>query len=244
MIRILAAELLKLKRSKIFSVSILGILSSPLMNFLLYLAIKKQLPEKSITLYNYLRQTNIFVTFLIGTLLFGLIATYLFNREYQDNTLKNILAIPVNRTQLIIGKFLVLFGWIMVLVFVNFIAASLLGLTGIFTEVQLDIFIQQFKLYILGGILLFSLTPVAVLITLIYKNYVHSIVFTIIVTFIGMIILNSKYVMVYPWTVPFTLISKEVSMRYPIIYSWIAIGTTFIASFSGVVIYFNRTDIQ
>ncbi len=243
MIRLLATELLKLSRSKIFLVTILGILSSPLMNFLLFLAIKDQLPEKSVTLHAYLRQTNIFVTFLIGTMLFGLIATYLINREYQDNTLKNILAIPINRTQLIIAKTIILFAWIMTLVFLNFIVASLLGLTGVFTGVNLNIFIEQFKLYLLSGVLLFALTPVVMLITLVFKSYVHSIVFTIIVTFVGMIILNSKYVMIYPWTVPFALIAEEVIIKYPLAYSWISIGLTFIISLTGTIIYFNKTDI-
>src|SRR5699024_12168327 len=45
----------------------------------------------------------------------GVVTTYLFNREYVENTIKNILTIPVSRVSFIMSKTLLLFMWIMML---------------------------------------------------------------------------------------------------------------------------------
>src|SRR5699024_11363812 len=58
---------------------------------------------------------NLYTVLIIGVPLYGVVTTYLFNREYMENTLKNILTIPVSRIGFIVSKMLLLFIWIMML---------------------------------------------------------------------------------------------------------------------------------
>src|SRR5699024_9611652 len=58
---------------------------------------------------------NLSTVLIIGAPLYGVVTTYLFNREYVENTIKNILTIPVSRVSFIMSKTLLLFMWIMML---------------------------------------------------------------------------------------------------------------------------------
>src|SRR5699024_12320199 len=58
---------------------------------------------------------NLYTVLIIGAPLYGVVTTYLFNREYVENTIKNILTIPVSRVSFIMSKTLLLFMWIMML---------------------------------------------------------------------------------------------------------------------------------
>src|SRR5699024_12468504 len=44
---------------------------------------------------------NLYTVLLIGAPLYGVVTTCLFNRDYEENTFKNILIIPVSTVQLI-----------------------------------------------------------------------------------------------------------------------------------------------
>src|SRR5699024_11345075 len=47
---------------------------------------------------------NLYTVLIIGAPLYGVVTTYLFNREYVENTIKNILTIPVSRVSFIMSK--------------------------------------------------------------------------------------------------------------------------------------------
>src|SRR5699024_5702471 len=67
---------------------------------------------------------DLYTVLIIGAPLYGVVTTYLFNREYVENTIKNILTIPVSRVSFIMSKTLLLFICIMMLTmiywFLNF----------------------------------------------------------------------------------------------------------------------------
>src|SRR5699024_12712623 len=58
---------------------------------------------------------NLYTVLIIGAPLYGVVTTYLFNREYVENTIKNMLTILVSRVSFIMSKTLLLFLWIMML---------------------------------------------------------------------------------------------------------------------------------
>ncbi len=46
-----------------------------------------------------------------GIMLFGLIATWVFGREYSDRTVKDLLALPTSRSTIVLAKFIVVAAW-------------------------------------------------------------------------------------------------------------------------------------
>ncbi|MBN1192515.1 MAG: ABC transporter permease [Coriobacteriia bacterium] len=69
-----------------------------------------------------------------GILLFGLITSYLFGREYAESSLPAVLTLPTRRECFVLAKFGVLIGWVFALAILSLMAqgvwASALGLDG------------------------------------------------------------------------------------------------------------------
>ncbi|WP_291580311.1 ABC transporter permease [Clostridium sp. UBA6640] len=241
---LLYTELLKLKRSNMFWVSIVGAIVTPFMCFIAYVMQKVKRPDIPIEFNKLFSDCNFYVILLIGVLLYGLIAAYLFNREYVENTLKNLLTIPVSRINLIVSKLVLLLIWIMVLTIISWVMTLIFGLIGPFEDLNTTILITSFKEYIIGGGLLFLLSTPIIFVTLLFKDYVPTIAFTIAITMVNVLISNSEYSVLYPWSATIAVATNIFRPEYPPIYSYISIFTTFIIGFIAMVIYFRRVDIQ
>ena len=62
-----------------------------------------------------------------GLLLFSLVESWVFGREWADGTLKDLLAVPVARATLLLAKFLVVVLWSLLLTVMLFLVSLLLG---------------------------------------------------------------------------------------------------------------------
>jgi len=247
LLNLLFIEIVKLKRSKLFMVSLLGAMVVPIMMFFMLTGMRARNPENIITFENYFKQTDIFILLMIGTLLFGLLATYVFNREYQEETLKNLLTIPVGRKSLIISKLLVVLIVILTWMLVSFLLTLILGLLGRFEQLSVEILGKWLQLYLYSGLLMFLLTPSVILITLLFKNYIAAIGFTIAVSVVSIIVAQSEYVLIYPWTVPGIIAIPDLFVeteKFTMIHSWISLGLSFILPLTAGTIYFEKTDIN
>lgn len=224
-------------------VSMLGVAVAPILNYLIFLSLKAN-NSLAISVERYFEQCYVFFAVLIAIMMFGLISTYIFNREYQEGTLGNMLTIPTGRTELILSKMIILFGWVMLLVLFNFGLSILLNYMGVFIEFSKEIIIEYLKVYLLTGVLHFSLMPVTIFITLIFKNYIPSIGFSIFATITSLIVTDTKFGELFPWSLTYLLATSQDNFHYPISYSVASILLTFIISFTACLIYFNKLDVQ
>jgi ABC-2 type transport system permease protein len=62
-----------------------------------------------------------------GILLFSLIESWVFGREFADGTLKDLLAVPVSRATLLLAKFIVVALWSLLLTVMISLVSLLLG---------------------------------------------------------------------------------------------------------------------
>ncbi|WP_409343198.1 ABC transporter permease [Paenibacillus sp. MBLB4367] len=244
MVSLVYTELLKLKRAKMFLVSVVGAAAAPIMMFIGFLNMRKDKPETPITFELSFYNTNLYVLLLIGTLLYGIITAYLFNREYAEDTLKNLLTIPVSRISLLISKWIMLFLWIVVLTLVAWGLTLLLGLIGRFEGLDASVITGSLKQYIVGAAFIFLLSTPTVFITLLFKNYVPTIIFTAIVTMGNVALAEQDYQGLFPWSAVHVIASGEFAPAYPALYSYAAILLTSIAGFLATIIYFKRTDVH
>src|SRR5699024_1811991 len=128
---------------------------------------------------------NLYTVLIIGAPLYGVVTTYLLNREYVENTIKNILTIPVSRVSFIMSKTLLLFIWIMMLTMIAWFLILLLGMLTEYDGLDISLLVETFKEFSIGVVLLFILTTPIILVTLIMKNYVPTIIFTVVITLIN-----------------------------------------------------------
>src|SRR5699024_11607857 len=109
---------------------------------------------------------------IIVALLYRVVNTYLFNREYVENTIKNILTIPVSRVSFIMSKTLLLFMWIMMLTMIAWFLTLFLGLLTQFEGLDISLLVESFKEFSIGGVLFFILSTLIIVATLVMRNYV------------------------------------------------------------------------
>lgn len=158
--------------------------------------------------------------------------------------LKNVLTIPVSKISIIISKLTLLLIWIITLTVVSWGLTLILGLIVSFEGLNTIVLIKSFKEYIIGGSLLFLLSTPTIFVTLLFKDYVPAIVFTIAVTMVNVLISNSKYSALYPWSAALVVATNGFRPEYPPIYSYISIAATSIIGFAATIIYFKNVDVK
>ncbi|KZE80789.1 bacitracin ABC transporter permease [Paenibacillus elgii] len=244
MVNLLYTELIKLKRAKMFMVSLLGAVSAPIMMFLALLNMKSKKPETPIEFEVAFMNTNMYVILLVGTLLYGVITAYLFHREYAEDTLKNLLTIPVSRVSLIVSKLILLFLWIMVLTLTIWLLTLILGLIGQFEGLTVALLFQSLKQFVIGGALLFLLCTPTMLITFLFKNYVPTIIFTAMITMANVVLSESEYKALFPWSASYVIANGDFIPQYPPAFSYAVILAASLIGLAATIIYFKKVYIH
>ncbi|WCN36388.1 ABC transporter permease [Aneurinibacillus uraniidurans] len=243
--RLLYTELLKLKRSRMFLLSIMGAAVAPFMVVIsTYIHSKTKEPTKVVLFEELFFDTHLYTVLLIGVPLYGVVTAYLFSREYTEDTLKNLLTIPVSRTSIILSKMLLLFLWIMLLTLLAWGLTLLLGMIGQFDGVSTTLIVNTLRTFIVAGVFLFLLSTPIILTTIVLKNYVPTIVLTIVITLINVMGSQSEYKGLVPWTAAFDIANGTLLPTYPPVYSYVVILATSIIGFIATLVYFRRADIQ
>lgn len=236
---LLFTELLKLKRSSMFLLSIAGAAVAPLVVVVATYVNEPSTPFKEL-FYN----VNLYTVLIIGAPLYGVVTTYLFNREYVENTIKNILTIPVSRVSFIMSKTLLLFMWIMMLTMIAWFLTLFLGLLTQFDGLDISLLVESFKEFSIGGVLLFILSTPIILVTLVMKNYVPTIIFTVVITLINVMGGSSEHRALFPWAAAGDIANHTLPSTYPPEYSYTAIIVTALTGFIALIVYFKKADIH
>ncbi len=99
---------------------------------------------------------------VVGVLIFGFVASWLFGREYSDGTAKDLLSLPVSRTQILNAKFIYYVIWCFALVLSNLLLGLLIGFSLQLPGWDTGMFFDQIQVYFITTILIILLnTPIA-----------------------------------------------------------------------------------
>lgn len=245
MANILYCEFLKLKRSKMFLISILGGMVAPIMVFAGLIKARISKPEMIITYKDLFDQTSLYVLLLFGLIVYGVIAAYLFSREYTENTLKSIITIPVSKTSFILGKFLMLFIWIILLTLVGWVGTLLLGVLGRAEEFSFTILLISLRQYVVGASLLYLTMSPFVFITLWVKNLVPPIIAVAAVALGNVALSNEDLAVLFPWSSGYLIAMDLIgNFSYGIGIAITIILITFVVGFAASILYFKKQDIK
>ena len=88
MLNLIYCELLKLKRSRMVLLSILGVFATPCMMLIDALQKHFKYPDVTFTLADIYDNSLLYIMVLINLMIYIAITAYLFSREYTENTLK------------------------------------------------------------------------------------------------------------------------------------------------------------
>ena len=221
MMTFIQSELIKLKHSKIFLLTVLGALTFP---FLLYLSLISGTADGFESM---LRACNQFTGSMFNIVLFAIVVSYIFGREYTEHTLKTMMTIPISRGKFILGKYLMFFIWTMILVAITFLSTCIFGYLGGVNHITLT------------G----SFTPF-VFLSLIVPNMVAAMVTGAAFSIGNLMISSTKYAPYFPWSSSYLIGANEIANYSCSTATSLAIILA--ASAAGTIIsyiYFTKKDV-
>ena len=167
MMTFIQSELIKLKHSKIFLLTVLGALTFP---FLLYLSLISGTADGFESM---LRACNQFTGSMFNIVLFAIVVSYIFGREYTEHTLKTMMTIPISRGKFILGKYLMFFIWTFIITTITFTGTVLAAYFGGISDITLSAGLNSYKEMLISVFLLcLSFSPF-VFLSLVMPNMVY-----------------------------------------------------------------------
>jgi ABC-2 type transport system permease protein len=158
-----------------------------------------------------------------GFLLFILVISWMFGREFADGTLKDMLAVPVQRSSILLAKFTVVAVWSAVLTMGIFIVGLVMGAIIKLPGGSISVIFQSSALVVItAGLAIAVVMPFALLAS-VGRGYLLPVgvaVLTLMMTNLVAIIGWGEY---FPWAVP-GLYAQGKSSLTPISY-WIVFLT-------------------
>ena len=164
-------EFLKLKRSKIFLLSLFGAILPPLLMFIAVTSF-----DEGQTFEALFTNVNMYMSAMFAVLIFAIIISYLFGREYNEHTLKTMLTIPVSREKFLISKYVMFLVWIVILTVVTSISTLVFGFAAGLDGFSLRIFADGFTQLLYANVLLFLSFSPFVFVSLFITNMVPAMV--------------------------------------------------------------------
>ena len=240
MLTFIEMEFLKLKRSNIFLLSLMGAILPPFLMFIAVFAF-----DEGNTFELLFNNVNMYMSALFAVLLFAIMISYLFGREYNEHTLKTMLTIPVSRGNFLLSKYVMFLVWILILTVVTSLSTLVFGFIAGLEGFSLKLFFDSFIQLLFANVLLFLTFSPFVFLSLVITNMVPAMVGGAGLTLVNMLIYGQTWAPYVPWVCPYLIASGEIaeysasiSLSYGIILATFAIGL--IISY----IYFTRTDVS
>jgi len=250
-------EVLKVRKSKVFWFSIVFfVFVSFMMGLIMFIQIHPEISRKlgligtkaSLLRFGEPNWNNYLALLLqgigaIGLIGFGFITSWVFGREYSENTLKDILALPVSRSTIVISKLLIAGMWSILLacIFVisSIIFGYLYGIPGWSGEILLE-FLHKTALITLLTVLLCSTTSLFASIGGGVLLPIGIVILTMIMAnFSGLVGLGSYF----PWSIPLLLCSPTgTEGTHVSITSYIILFITSISGLIGTIAWWRFAD--
>ena len=232
-------EFLKLKRSKIF---LLSILMAALPSILMFIATFAFDETQS---FDALFSTvNMYMSALFAILLFSIIISYLFGREYNEHTLKTMLTVPISRGKFLISKYVMFLIWILILTVVTSLSTLVFGFVAGLSGFTLGLFINSFLELLFANVLLFLTFSPFVFISLFITNMVPAMVGGASLTLVSLLVNGQSWAPYVPWACPYLISSGEIAdYGVSLMIPYGVILVTFIIGLAISYVYFTKKDV-
>lgn len=137
-----------------------------------------------------------------GILLFSLIASWVFGREWSDRTIKDLLALPTPRRTIVLAKFLVTALWALLLALVVYLLGLLVGVLVGLPPASPQVFVQgSTTLAGAAGLTILLVTPIAFFAG-VGRGYLAPVGAAIFLLIAAQIVAAAGWGEYFPWAVP------------------------------------------
>ncbi|MGD2079154.1 MAG: ABC transporter permease [Chloroflexota bacterium] len=244
-------ETLKFRRSKMFLLSLLGFLLIPLMGGFFMLILKDLDFARRVGLISAKAQMlagaadwPTFLNLLAqaiaigGIILFGFVGSWVFGREYADHTVKDLLALPTPRSEIVLAKFVVVMGWSAVVTVVIYLVGLGVGAAVGLPPAAVGVLWQGTITIAVAAVLTISLvTPIAFVASA-GHGYLPPLGAAVLAIFLGQIVAVIGYGEYFPWAIP-ALYAQGSPVGTA---SYLIVCVTGIVGIVGTLLWWQRVD--
>lgn len=215
MLKLLRCECIKLKRSKVLLIGLLGTLIVPLFVYVKAVAGYLSNSDNVISVFSLYDSAIMFLMLLFAPMVLTIIGAWIISREYTDGTLKNIFVIPVSQAAFLCGKLLFIaimtFLFMLVSWFEILILALLCNCFIPVTQLTISSFLFFFIRMLWGGILLCVMQTPFIYLTIRVKGFVAPLIAIAAICLINVVLSNSPIAGFYPWSASYLLVAGRLS---------------------------------
>ena len=240
MLTFIEMEFLKLKRSKIFLLSLMGAILPPLLMFIAVTSFEEGQSFEAL-----FSNVNMYMSAMFAVLIFAIIISYLFGREYNEHTLKTMLTIPISRGKFLMSKYVMFLVWIVILTVVTSISTLIFGFAAGLEGFTLKLFADSFAQLLYSNVLLFLTFSPFVFMSLFITNMVPAMVGGAALSLVNLMVYGQNWAPFVPWVCPYLIASGEIAeYSAGIGVSYTVILATFVIGLAISYIYFTKKDVS
>jgi ABC-2 type transport system permease protein len=137
-----------------------------------------------------------------GLILFSLVITWVFGREFSDGTLKDMLAVPVGRSSIVLAKFILAAAWsaalAVVILFAGLITGAILRLPG----GSLSVIFQGSSLVLVTACLVIAVVTPFAFFASVGRGYLLPVGASILALMMANLVALMGWGEYFPWGVP------------------------------------------
>ncbi len=173
-----------------------------------------------------------------GIFLFGLIASWVFGREYSDRTVKDLIALPTARSTIVLSKCIVIAAWSAAVTTIACLITLFVGTILGLPSVPAQVFWQSgMTITIALGLTIALVTPIAFSASA-WHGYLPPIGVMILAVILAQLINAAGYGEYFPWSVPALYVQGENLGAI----SYLIVILTGILGLSGTFAWWERAD--
>lgn len=178
-----------------------------------------------------------------GILVFGLIGSWVFGREYADGTVKDILALPTSRSAMVLAKFVIVAGWSAALAAMILSIGLVVGWMVELPPAPADVFVHGVvTMAVVAGLSILLVTPIAFFASA-GHGYLPPMGVAILALILAKVVAAAGWGDYFPWSVP-ALLSGAAgiqSAQLPAI-SYIIVLATSLAGLAATFAWWELAD--
>lgn len=247
----ISVEFLKARRSKMPLFTALGFAMVPFGGGFFMLVLKDPEMARRVGLISAKAQLTMgaadwptylrFLTMAVGAggiILFGLIASWIFGREYADHTVKDLLALPTSRSTIVLSKCVIIAVWSAALTVVICILTLITGAVLDLPPVAGQVFWQSaITIMAAAGLTIVLTAPIAFAAS-IWHGYLPPIGVIILAMGLGQLTNAAGWGEYFPWAVPALFVQGETLGAI----SFIIVILTGILGLAGTLLWWALAD--
>ncbi len=210
MLSIVLTEFQKIKRYHILLIGIIGMTLSPILGLITQNVAIEEAKNPNFNISALVDSTIWNNATIFMPIIFTLIGGYLINREYTDDTLKNILAVPVSFPKLLAGKLTAIGVLSLILGVYSFVITIIVGVCAGLPG--MDIFALARGLRYMAGIsfgIYIAVLPIIALCGKIPRLFMGGSIIAFVLGYCSMFFKSGMLRNIYPFLAAFTVIGFD-----------------------------------